>query len=79
MKIKVIGKKHWKGTSKKTGNDYDFTAVFYIGSDDGVIGQCGLDISVDPAVCPFNSIDVNREYDVEFGPRGRVVAFAPAK
>ena len=79
MKIKVIGKKHWKGTSKKTGNDYDFSAVYFIGSDDGVIGQCGLDVSVDPSICGFNEIEIGGVYDVEYGPRGRVVGFTPVK
>lgn len=33
MKIKLIGKAHLKGTSKKTGNPSDFIQVHYNGAD----------------------------------------------
>ena len=29
MKIKVVGKAHLQGTSKKTGNSYDFIQIHY--------------------------------------------------
>ena len=80
MKIKVIGKQRMCGTSKKTGNDYDFNIVYYIGrEDDRVVGQHGCQINLDPAMASFNGIEVGGMYEVEFGPRNRVVAFAPVK
>lgn len=80
MKIKVIGKQRMCGTSKKTGNDYDFNIVFYVGKeDDRVIGQHGCQINLDPQMIDFASIAVDGLYDVEFGARGRVVGFTPVK
>lgn len=80
MKIKAIGKQHMKGTSKKTGNDYDFVVVYYIGrEDDRVIGQHGCQINLDSDMIPFNSIEIGGTYEVEFGPRNRVVGFVPVK
>ncbi len=38
MKIKVIGKVHREGTSKRTGNSYNFNQVFYNGHDRSVEG-----------------------------------------
>lgn len=80
MKIKVIGKQRMCGTSKKTGNEYDFNIVFYVGKeDDRVIGQHGCQINLDPSMMSFNDIEVGAAYDVEFGPRNRVVSFTPVK
>lgn len=39
MKIKVIGKAHFEGTSKKTGNEYNFHQIHYIGKSRGVEGD----------------------------------------
>ena len=36
MKIKVIGKAHREGVSKKSGNPYNFNQVHYNGPDRGV-------------------------------------------
>lgn len=80
MKIKVIGKKQMKGTSKKTGNDYNFNVIYYIGrEDDRVIGHHGCEINLDPALISFGDIQVGAEYDAEFGPRNRVTGFKPVK
>lgn len=80
MKIKVIGKKHMEGIAKKTGNPYCFNIIYYVGrEDDRVIGQHGCEINLDPDMFPFHDIAVNGEYNVEFGPRNRVVGFVPVK
>lgn len=80
MKIKVIGKQHMEGKSKKTGNDYNFNVVYYIGrEDDRVVGKHGCQVNLDPDMIPFHEIMVDGTYDVEFGPRNRVVSFVPVK
>lgn len=80
MKIKVIGKKHMEGTSKTTGNKYNFNVIYYIGhEDDRVIGHHGCDINLDPVLIPFDDIQVGAEYDAEFGPRNRVTGFKLVK
>ena len=77
MKIKVYGKAHLEGTSKKTGNVYNFNQVHYLGPARGVEGLAALTISLDPAVHPIDSIRVNEDYIVEFDNRGYVVTFEP--
>lgn len=79
MKIKVIGKQHMQGTSKKTGNPYDFLAVHYIDKINGGVGERGEQISLDPAFYDYNQIEIGKEYDVTFGRYGRVDGFVPVK
>ncbi len=42
MKIHVVGKLRLQGTSKKTGNPYDFIQIHYLGCAPGVIGNADL-------------------------------------
>ena len=77
MKSKVSGKAHRDGTSLRTGNDYNFNQVHYNGPDNGVQGMAALTINLDPAIIPFDDICIGAEYNVEYGPRGRVVSFVP--
>ena len=79
MKIKVIGKAHLEGKSKRTGNDYNFNQVHYTGPDKGVEGIAALTLFLDPGIIPYADIKLNAEYDVEFNNRGYVVGFTPVK
>lgn len=77
MKIKVIGKAHLKGTSKKTGKDYDFIQVHYNGRARDVDGLAALTLSLDPREYPFADVVVGGDYNVEFDNRGYIVEFLP--
>lgn len=81
MKIKVVGKSHLQGTSKKTGSPYDFIQVHYLGKARGVLGDAAMTLSLDPSMAPFDSILVPGDYIVEFDQRGYPVEFslAPSK
>ena len=48
MKIKVLGKAHHKGHSKRTDRDYDFLQFHYLGTDPKVEGEAALTVSVYP-------------------------------
>lgn len=50
MKIKVIGKAHLEGASKRTGKEYNFNQVHYTGPDRGVEGLAAL--TLDPSLLP---------------------------
>lgn len=78
MKIKVIGKAHLKGTSRRTGNAYDFIQVHYNGPAQGAVGLADLTVNLDPANVNFDSITVPGDYNVEFDRRGYPVTFEPA-
>ncbi len=79
MKINVIGKAHLKGTSKRSGNEYDFIQVHYNGRARGVEGLAALTVNLDPRDYPFADIIVGEEYTVEFDNRGYVVEFLPVQ
>ena len=75
MKIKVIGKAHLQGTSKKSGKDYNFVQVHYNAPARGVIGEAAQTLMLDPAFYPVDAITVGATYDAQFDNRGYVVAF----
>lgn len=77
MKIKVIGKQHMKGTSKKTGQPYDFVALHFNAPARGVEGTAAQTVNIDPALIPFDRIAIGGEYDLELDLRGYVVAVDP--
>ena len=75
MKIQVEGKAHLKGTSKRTGNNYDFVQVHYLGKARGVDGLAAKTVNLDPKDYLLSDIVVGGVYDVEFDDRGYVVGF----
>ena len=75
MIINVIGKRHCSGTSKKSGNLFDFSEVYYIGRQRNIEGQTGLSFTVDSSVLPFSEIVVGADYNAEFGPGGYLTSF----
>ena len=77
MKIHVEGKAHLKGTSRRTGNDYDFVQVHYLGKAFGVVGQAACTLNLDPNEHPLDTIVVGADYNVEFDNRGFPVEFTP--
>ena len=77
MKIRVIGKSHLSGTSKKMGNIYDFIQVHYNGTARGVEGTAALTLNLDPNDYPYDSIALNAVYNVDFDQRGYPVDFTP--
>lgn len=75
MIIKVIGKRHCSGTSKKSGKPFDFSEVFFIDQQRNVEGQVGLSFTVDSTVISYSDIVVGADYNAEFGPGGYLVSF----
>ena len=78
MKIHVVGKLHLKGTSKKSGNPYDFIQVHYLGKAPGVEGQAALTLNLDPTDHSYASIKVPADYIAGFDGKGFIVDFYPA-
>lgn len=79
MKIKVYGKVHLSGTSKKTGNKYDFIQLHCLVPQRGVDGEAAKVISVSPDIVDYNSIIVGKSCAVEVDFDGRVVSCVPEK
>lgn len=77
MKIKVYGKAHMEGTSKKTGKPYNLNQIHYLGKAPNVQGQSAETLFLAPQDYPIETIIVGLEYNVEFNNRGYVVGFEP--
>lgn len=75
MKIKVVGKAHLQGVSKKTGNPYDFIQIHYQGRVRGVIGDAALTASLDPVLVNYEGLHVPCDAILEFDGRGYPVEF----
>lgn len=75
MKITVCGKQEKKGMSRKTGNDFHFNLVYFVGPARGVIGKASQEMILDPVLFPFNSIQIDHEYEVDFSKQGDVLDF----
>ena len=76
MKNTVVGKQHLEGISKKTGNPYSMNIVHFTAPEDGVIGVSCNTQNLDPITYPFDSIQVGKEYDLQYNRRGYVTTFA---
>lgn len=79
MIVKIEGKEHRKGTSRKTGNDYDFYVLHFIAPQVGVDGNAAVQKIVDPSLIEFEKILVGMHYELEPDLNGNIVKIAPAK
>lgn len=79
MIIKVLGKVHREGVSKKNGRPFNFNEIHYLGKARGVEGQAALTATLDGYDYPYERIMVGHEYNIEFDKTGFVVEFAPVK
>lgn len=76
MKITVIGKAHMQGTSKKTGNPYNFIQLHYNGPARNVVGLGAMMVNIDPSMARYDAITVPGDYNIEFDNRGFPVEFS---
>lgn len=75
MKIHIVGKLHLQGTSKITGNPYDFIQVHYLGKAPGVEGSAALTLNLEPKDYPCDSIKIPGDYIADFNGKGFIVDF----
>ncbi len=76
-RIKVIGKQHMEGTSRRTGQAYNFNSIHYNAPARGVEGVAAKVVNIDPTIFPFAQIAIGSEYEVDFDERGYCVDFRP--
>lgn len=77
MKVKVVGKQHMKGESKKTGQPYDFFALHVLGTSSRVDGQTCSVVNIRPADSPFADAVIGSEYFLEYDGNGFMTDFRP--
>lgn len=76
MKIKVIGKSHLEGTSRKTGRPYNFNQLHFTAPARGVEGVAAQVVSYDPAIFPLDRVEVGKSYELDLDLRGYVTAIS---
>lgn len=77
MKVKIVGKQHMKGTSKKSGTPYDFYALYCLGKSSRVEGQICITVNVRPEDSPYADAVVGSDYNLEYDQNGYLADFAP--
>ena len=75
MKVKVIGKEKRAGTSRKTGNPFNFTMAHVIYPKTGVEGQSCETVWLPGEQYPLNTIQVGADYNIDRDSNGYLVAF----
>ena len=78
MRIKIVGKVHRSGVSKKSGNAYDFVELHVVLPKRGVIGEAAQTVTTDSTVYPFERIAPGI-YDAEFDNNGNLLSLAPVQ
>ena len=74
--VKVFGKVHRKGTSKKSGKDYDFVELHMAVPKQGVIGESAERKIVDASFCDIEKLALG-VYNADFGPDGNLLSLTP--
>ena len=78
MVIRLEGKEHRKGTSKR-GQDYDFLVLHFLGKTRGVEGLGAVQKLVDPNLMPYDDLLVGQHYELEPDLDGNIIAIKVAK
>lgn len=78
MRIKIVGKVHRSGISKKSGNPYDFVELHVVMPKRGVIGEAAQTVTTDATVYPFDRLNPG-VYDAEFDNNGSLLSLAPVQ
>ena len=73
MKIKVLGKEHKSGTSKKNGKPYDFNVLYYTAPRFGVEGISSESALIPPDAISLADIVIGKDYEVDYDGRGYFV------
>ena len=77
MVVKVVGKQHLEGISKKSGKPYSNTVVYILNSKNGVEGQEASSVWLDDKQFPVTNVVLNQDYSIEYDRGGYVVDFRP--
>lgn len=79
MIIKIEGKQHMQGVSKKTGKKYDFITIHTLMKMPYVEGLAAVTKNIGVDVIAYNSIIVGSYYDFQTDFKGNVTSVTPAK
>lgn len=78
MIVQFIGYCRRTGTSRKSGNDYDFVQVHFIKDNPDFTGRETAVKNVRPSF-KYADLIPNQHYDFDFDDNGNLVAARPAK
>lgn len=74
--VKLFGKVRRKGTSKKTGNPYDFIELHMAAPKQGVVGESADRKIVDASFCDFDRLALG-VYNADFDTDGNLLSLTP--
>lgn len=78
MILKLEGKRHFRGTSKNSGNNYDFTQIHVLMPQANVDGKAAVVKNIYDSGA-YDRLIVGQYYDFQTDFDGNVVSFNPAK
>ncbi len=78
MLVKLFGKIRRKGTSKKTGDPYDFIELHMAVQKRGVTGESAERKIVDGGFCDFDKLALG-VYDADFDADGNLLSLKPVQ
>lgn len=76
--ITIFGKVHRKGTSRKTGEPYDFFEFHMAVPKRGVVGESAERKVVDANFCDFDKLALG-VYDADFDSDGNLLSLKPVQ
>lgn len=79
MIVKIEGKEHRQGTSRKTGRDYDFFVLHFVAPQAGVEGNAAVQKIVDPSIMDYDKILVGLYYELTPDLNGSIIKIEAAK
>lgn len=79
MIIELVGRRYCKGTSRDTGERYEYTKIYYLDSERGVDGRIGKEKNIYPEQLAPDKLVVGQCYDIEFNDKGYVRSIKIAK
>lgn len=77
-KATIFGKVRRKGTSKKTGEPYDFVEFHMAVAKRGIIGESSERKIVDASFCDFDKFALG-VYDADFDSDGNLLSLKPVQ
>lgn len=79
MVVQIAGKVRRSGTSRKTGNTYDFGVIYFLAPARGVEGRAAYEKLIDLGQIDFDKLLVNQHYELELDLNGNITNLIPAK
>lgn len=79
MIVKLEGKQHLKGVSRRTGSPYDFITIHFLQKSANVDGLAAMTKNISPSIVDYDRLIVGQHYDFQTDLDGNIITVVPAK